>query len=192
MFRFFIAFTLLGTLFLSSCKEDNKLDMFANVKGTYFSVKQFSLDEWQTHAGEPIVFKQTVTLNGKTDTSYVNIEQLDWRPILKTFVETDISDRKFLGQYTFNQFDDATDNTHNFMYVANNKNLFTQKLLITMDVNSMKVRGVYIETYKKSIWNERIQKLYYAPVKIIQIQQYDHPLVGSKKELVTTYDAIPK
>ncbi len=173
-----------------SCK-DHSLDQFADVKGTYFSIKKFSLDEWTTHAGEPISFLRKEIKDGVTkDSSYTNVEKMDWQEILKVFVETDISDRKWLGYYTFSQFDDDFDNTHNFMYVANRKEMFTQKLLITMDVNTMKVKGVYIETFKSSVWNERVQKLLYEPAKTIQIQQYDKPLIGSKKETVIKYTAI--
>ncbi len=186
------SFLILAILCLpfTSCKE-HQIDLFANVKGTYFSIKKFSLDEWTTHAGEPISFQKTIRKNGKiVDSSYTNVEKLDWQSILKVFNVTDISDRKWLGKYTFSQFDDDFDKTHNFMYVANKKDMFTQKLLITMDVNTMKVRGIYIETFESSFWNERTQKLYYEPVKVIQIQQYDKPIWGGEQELVTKYTAM--
>ena len=131
-----------------------------------------------------------VTTNGKKDSSFVNVENANWVEILGEFTPTDISDRKYLGKYTFSQFDDNFENTHNFLYTANNNELYTQKLLITMDVNTMKVRGVFIETYKKSFWNERIEKLMYIPLRSILIQQYDKPLIGSKKETITKYTSI--
>jgi len=177
------------TFSLSSCKE-KAFEMFANTKGTYFSINLFIIDEWQTHAGEPISFQKTVKLNGKVDTSYTNVINMDWKSILKIFSATDISDRKFLGKYNFSQFDDNFDNTHNFMYVAEDPNLYTQKLLITMDNATNKVKGIYIETQKSNFWNETHQKLYYAPVRTIQIQQYDKPMLGSKKELLVKYVAI--
>lgn len=176
-------------LLLSSCKE-NGPDLFANVKGTYFSINQFILDEWTNHANDMVSFQKCVKLNGKTDTSFTNVEKMDWNAILTPFIETDISDRKYLGRYTFTEFDNDFDHTHNYMYVAVNKELFTQKLLISIDMTTNKVKGVYLETQKKSFWNSGIQKLYYAPFKTIQIQQYDKPLIGSKKELVVQYNAM--
>ena len=175
---------------ITSCKEKPHVDPFASEKGTYFSIKKFALDEWTTHAGEPISFQKTVKEDGKTDSSFVNIEHVDWIDVVQTFTETDISDRSFLGQFSFSQFEDSMDNTHNFLYLANNKDLFTQKLLITMDMNTMQLRGVYVETFKKTFWKERLQKLFYSPVTVIQIQQYDKMWIGSKSEKIIKYIAV--
>ena len=189
--RYYIVLLISVSLFSASCKQKVLPgDQFKDEKGTYFSIKQFSLDEWTTHIGEPVVFRKTVTQNGKSDTEMTHIDKMDWRPILAEFVAADISDKKFLGLYTFSQFDDDFDNTHNFLYVADNKDLYTQKLLISMDIRSMKVKGLYVETFKHSFFNERVQKLYYSPVKTIQIQEYNKPWLGSKKDLVITYDAL--
>ncbi len=192
--KYFILITAFASLTLVSCKEKEKPAADTTVaadKGTYFSIKKFSLDEWETHAGEPITFQKTIVENGKTtDSSFVNAEHLDWVAVLKIFTETDISDRSFLGKYSFTQFEDSLDNTHNFLYLANDKELFTQKLLITMDINTMQLRGVFIETFKKTFWNETHQKLFYAPVAIIQMQEYENPLIGSKKEKITKYEVV--
>ena len=178
------------TLGMSACKKEKTTEIFNDVKGNYFSINQYILDEWRTHAGEPVAFLKIVTLNGKKDSSYTNVDKMDWPSILKYYSESDISDRKYLGKYTFSQFDDNFENTHNFLYTANNKDLFTQKLLICMDVNSMKVRGIYIETLKSTFWNECLCKLTYTPLRTIQIQQYDKPVLGSKRELVIRYSAV--
>ena len=187
--RFFIVISALATLCLSACKEKTP-EIFNDVKGNYFSINQFIMDEWRTHAGEPVAFQKTVIENGKRDSSFTNVEKMDWPSILKPFMETEISDRKYLGKYTFSQFDDNFENTHNFLYTANAKDLYTQKLLICMDINSMKVRAIYIETFSSSLWNERIRKLVYTPLRTIQIQQYDKPLIGGKKEFITKYSAL--
>jgi hypothetical protein len=164
--------------------------MFNNVKGTYFSMNQLIIDEWQTHMGEPVVFLKTVKQDGKTDTNYTNVDKVDWKSILKEFAASDIGDKKFLGKYSFSQFDDDLDNTHNFMYMANDEALYTQKLLITMDGRTNKLKGIYVETIKENFWNSRQQKLYYAPFKTIMIQQYDKPLIGGKKDMVIRYEAV--
>ena len=187
--RYFSIAAAVTGLFFASC-NNNKPDPFANVKGTYFSIKKFAVDEWTTHAGEPISFTKTVKLNDKTDSSVTNIEHIDWAAVIDIFAATDISDRKFLGQYTYNEIDDSFNRTHDFIYMANDKDLFTQKLLISMDMYTHEVKGVYVETFKSTFWNKRQQKLLYSPVKTIQIQQYDMPLIGAKKELVIKYKAI--
>jgi hypothetical protein len=180
--------TLLAISF-ASCKKKDASDEFADIKGSYFSINQYILDQWNTFAGEPIFIIKSVRVNsGKPDSSYTNSDTLSWAPIFKTFAETDISDRKYLGKYNFNQFDDAQDQTHNFFYQARDEDLFTQKLLITIDLYTSKVKGIYIETYKKDFGDEVTQKLYYAPLKTIQIQTDDKPWLGSKKFTIVQYE----
>lgn len=180
-------FIICITIAFSSCRE-REPDFFADLKGTYFSINQYALDEWSNHVSEVAAFERKETINGKTDSSYVNMEHLDWNSVVKTFLETDISDRKYLGKYKFSQFDDNTDNTHDFMYIAVNKDLFTQQLLITMDIHTNKVKGIYIETEKDNLWGTTRQKLYYAPMKTIQIQRFEKPLIGGKKDILIQYD----
>lgn len=172
---------------LTSCKKKSETENFDNLEGNYFSIKQFELDQWNTWAGEPFLITKTVTINKKTDSSLTNSDTISWAPIFKAFAETDISDRKFLGKYNFNQFDDPQDGTHNFFYQAKDEDLFTQKLLITIDKVNNKVRGIYIETFKKYFGGERTEKLYYNPMKTIQIQTDDRPMLGSKKFTVTEW-----
>ena len=174
----------------SSCKKKAEKDPNEDIKGHYFSITQFALDEWNTFSGEPITLLKTVKIGDKTDSSYTNTDSLDWTPIFKTFFESDISDRKYLGQYTFTQFDDNQDATHNFYYEANDKEMFTQKLLIAIDAYTNKVKGIYIETYKKTFGNEIIQKLYYKPLKTIQIQTDERPTLGSKKYTILQYEFL--
>jgi len=187
-FKLSIVLVLIALSF-SACKERIP-DYFANVEGSYFSINQFILEEWRTHAREPIVFKKTVTLNGKTDSTVNNVMQVDWIDVLRYFSETEIGDRKFLGKYKFTQFDDDMDNTTNLYYMALDEHLYTQKLLITMNKFSKKLTGIYIETDKSNYFGSTHQKLLYRPAKTIQIQQFEHPLIGGKKELKIQYDAL--
>lgn len=182
-----IAFTLLTFLF-AACKKDEK-DPYADMKGNYFSVRQFALDEWNTHGGEPFTLLKTVKVNNKlTDSSYTTSDTLNWGNIFKIFFATDISDREFLGQYNFSQFDDNADETHNFYYEAKEEDLYTRKLLITISQYNNKVKGIYIEAEKKTLWNDVVYKLYYKPLQRIQIQCIEKPLTGSKKHTVTEYE----
>jgi len=186
-FRYY-AVLLLALLTIASCKKKKAEVDTSDIKGNYFSVRQFALDEWNTFAGEPFLITKTVRINnGKVDSSLTNSDTISWAPIFHTFLETDISDRKFLGKYTFTQFDDKEDQTHNFFYQANDEDLYTQKLLITIDEFNSKVRGIYIETYKKTIWSNVTRKLYYAPMKTLQMQIDEKPLWGPKKFEVTEY-----
>ena len=180
---------ILGIMLPSCQKKDAKdtKDPYADVQGNYFSIRQYALDQWNTFQGEPFTIVKTVKINDNTDSNFTTSDTLNWGNIFKVFFETDISDRKFLGQYTFTQFDDNADGTHNFYYKANDLDLFTQKLLITIDQLNNKVKGIYIETYKKTLWDECKQTLLYAPMHTIQIQTDDKPIFGAKKYSVVQY-----
>ena len=184
---------------MQGCKKKDDKDPYADIKGSYFSIKQFTLDEWQTFHGSPFTILKTVkevhgdqktareSGNVKIDSSFTNSDTLNWGTIFRTFFESDISDHKFLGKYTYNQFDDNQEDTRNFYYRAIDDDMFTQKLLITIDPVNNKVKGIYIETIKKTMWGETKQNLYYAPSKTIQIQTDEKPAIGPRRYNVTQY-----
>lgn len=173
----------------SSCKDNKANDEFANESGSYFSIRQYALDQWNTFSGEPFVILKTERVNnGRWDSSFTNSDTLNWGDIFKVFFETEISDRKFLGKYKFTQFDDDQDDTHNFFYEALEDDLYTRKLLITIDGYNQMVKGIYIEANKESLLGSKMVKLYYKPLQRIQIQTIESPLLGEKKHTVTEYD----
>ena len=174
---------------IAGCKKKETKENPEELQGNYFSIKQYELDQWNTWEGSPFLITKKVTINKKTDSSLTNSDTIHWAPIFRAFAEADISDRKFLGKYTFTQFDDKQDYTHNFFYMAKEEDdeLFTRKLLITIDIETNKVKGIYIETFKKYFGGEVTGKLYYAPMQTIQIQTDDKPLIGSQKLTVTEW-----
>jgi hypothetical protein len=175
----------------ASCKKAETKDDYADVKGNYFSINQFILDEWNNYQGMPFVIIKTIRVDkGRTDSSYTNSDTINWAPIFYTFSATDISDRKNLGLYNFNQFDDDQDETHNFFYMAKEADQFTQKLLITINQINLKVKGIYIETFKKTVWSEVTQKLYYKPLQEIQIQTDTKQLFGDRKHTVQQWEFL--
>lgn len=176
-------------LSVSGCKEDNPAEDYSKVQGSYFSIRQYALDHWNTYSGEPLVIVKTVRVNnGPFDSSYVSADTLNWGNIFREFFATDISDRKFLGKYKFSQFDDDQDETHNFFYEALDDELYTRKLLITIDQYNQRVRGIYVEAVEKSIFDDRMVKLYYKPMKRIQIQTTETPMFGEKVHTVTEWE----
>ncbi len=175
----------------SSCRKKKEAKESApEVAGNYFSINQFILDEWNTFSGEPFMITKTVKVGEKTDSVLTNSDNMEWGALMKTFSETDISDRKYLSQYKFTQFDDNADQSHNFFYEALDEDLFTRKLLIVIDMFSSRVKGIYIETEKKDIFNDRVCRLYYAPLKKVQIQTDEKALFGNKTHTVETYDFL--
>ena len=180
---------LVFALVVAGCKKKETKDEFADIKGNYFSINQFIVDQWNNFDDMPFVIIKSTRVDGKTTDSVItNSDTLNWAQIFNIFSATDISDRKNLGLYNFNQFDDNQDNTHNFFYMAKDNDLFTQKLLITLDQRNMRVKGIYVETYKKTVFDECTQKLYYSPIQKVQIQTDDKPLFGKRKHTVVEWD----
>jgi hypothetical protein len=176
-------------LLLAACDKKKEKEDFSDVQGNYFSINQYILDQWNTFAGEPFVIQKTMWVDGRTmDSSYSNSDTINWSRLFDIFSKTDISDRKYLGQYSFNQFDDNEDGTRNFFYMAKDPDLFTQKLLLTVDQEHMRVKGIYIETLKKTVIDEVTQKLYYSPMKKIQIQWNEKPVLGDKIHTVQEFE----
>ena len=181
-------FYILIIILFSSCKEETAEERIAKLGITYFSVNQYIYDQWTNYKDVPFTILKTENINGKIDSSYTNSEKLDWVPIIKIFFETDIGDVEMLGHYKFSQYEDKEDKTVNFYYEANESYLFTRKLLISADPFTSHIKAIYIETQNHSmIFGDTKQKLYYAPLKTIQIQKYEKPLFSDKKSTITQY-----
>lgn len=180
---------LITSLIFTSCNKgsEDSISKVNTSEGTYFSIIDFTKDQWQSFKGQPYAIKQITTLNGATDTVMLSALTMKWSPIFKIFFESDISDPKFLDQYNFAMFEETTTEARTFTYTAKDPKLFTQKLEILADLFSNKIRSIYIETQKENFWNSETQKLYYAPLKVIQIQEYNNPLLGKNKDLVVMY-----
>lgn len=173
-------------LFFASCKpEEHKPADDAG--GTYFSIKQFAKDQWDTYKGQPYSLMKVVTLNGKTDSTLLSAFDMEWGRVFKIFFDTDISDSKYLGQYDFTMFEDNTTGTRNFYYEAKNEKLNTQKLQISADLETNKIRSVFIEAQDNQKWHSKTRKLFYMPVKLISIQEFEKSTPGPDKELRVEY-----
>ncbi|PZF73520.1 hypothetical protein [Taibaiella soli] len=184
-----IAILFFTVLTLASCGGEyaSSTGKGLDSAGTYYSVNIFARDQWEMYYGQPYMLEKVAVLNGQKDSSLVAIENMDWGAILKIFSATDISNKKYLGQYDFSMFDNNLAASKVFYYQAKDPKLFTQVLEINVDPFNSRIRSIYIETAKHSFWNDKIQKLYYAPLKTLQIQETEKPFMGDKKELKVTY-----
>ncbi|MEI8280217.1 MAG: hypothetical protein WCG87_10680 [Bacteroidota bacterium] len=172
-----------------SCKKQEKtpIPQAETEKGTYFSIIQFTQDQWDTYHGQPYTLTCVKTLNGKSDTSMVSAYKADWGAIFKIFFESDIGDPKYLGKYRFSTFDENLLGTRCYYYEAMNDSLYTRKLQISTDPTNNKIKAIYIETEKYNGLTQRSQKLLYEPVKLIQIQEYEKSDTGPAKNSITQY-----
>jgi hypothetical protein len=156
-------------------------------QGTYFSLGQFAQSQFEAYWGQPFTLERIIVLNGKKDSALISSFKIDWASILKVFMDADISDPKFLDRYSFSSFADAATDSKTFYYEAKEPGLYTRTLQITADRETENVRAIYIETSKKSGMGSKNQKLYYAPVKIIQIQEHEDHAVGRDNDLRIEY-----
>ena len=180
---------VLALSFFAGCKKKDATENAAQAtdEGTYFSIIQFTKDQLDTYWGQPFTLVKTVTLNGKTDSTYEQAAKMDWASVFKVFFESDIGKPKFLGKYKFSEFgDDATD-SHIFYYEANDPELFTRSLQVTVDPANNKIKNIYIETRKNSTLTSKAQKLYYTPLKVIQIQETETGTGTKDRDLRVVY-----
>lgn len=185
-----IRVVLIASVFLLSCTKHAKQIGNANItknEGTYFSVRQFAMDQYEMLKGQPFTFEKRIVNGSKTDTGIATMQDVDWGLILKTFFAADISDTTFLNKYKFSVFDDNLSSTQNLYYEATDPDVFTRVFQITIDPYNNRIKSVYIETEKKSFWGDKSQKLYYSPLKTIQIQEFEDPLIGSDKKRLISY-----
>jgi len=180
------AVLLVPLLLFTACKKQVKTEKH-HLDGNYWSVRQFAQDQFNTFHNQPYTLQRIIVANGKSDTSYVSAFDLDWGYVLKTFFESDISDQKYLDHYRFDTFDDNTTMSRTFYYEAIDDNLFTRKLQILVDPLNNRIRNIYIETRKKTRWKEREEKLYYAPIKEIQIQIHEKSFMSDPKDSLIEY-----
>jgi hypothetical protein len=185
--RLLLCLILLGN---AACKQQKPDEILPKEKGTYFSIVDFTKDQYQTMSGQPFVIIQTSQFNnGTADSTWTDSYKMDWSNVFKIFFAADISAPKFLGHYTFAVFDNPTlaMTLKCYNYEASEPELFTRKLQINTDPLNNRIISLYIETEKSSTWNRQSQKLFYMVNKFIQIQQYKKPLIGRAKNLITQY-----
>lgn len=184
--RLSIAF-LATIIFLGSCNKP-EAGKENEVEGTYFSIIDFAKDQWATYHGQPYPVVKRVYLNGEVDSVYTNAMDMDWGAIFKTFFETDISDKKYVGEYRFSQFDESKTMTRNYYYEAIEPDLYTRTLNIMANYYTDKISSIYIEAKKKTRLGTKNVKLFYVPMETISIQEMETTRTGENKELRIEYD----
>jgi hypothetical protein len=170
-----------------ACDKEDKKSAAPTDQGTYFSIRQFAKDQLDTYWGQPFTLQKIETINGKKDSALISTYKMDWASVLKTFFESDISDPKYLGKYTFSTFDDKSTDSRTYYYEANEPDLFTRSLQIITDPYNNVIKSIYIETAANGRMGERSQKLYYRPIKVIQIQEFESSAIGKDKRSIVEY-----
>lgn len=179
--RFLGAFFLMSMLISCGGKKDHPKHEDNGL--TYFSVTDFANDQFRTYWGQPFTLLKIVSSKGKVDSSYIAARDLDWAKVLQPFFRADISDPKFLGKYNYSELMEEATDTRVHYYEAKEDDLFVRMFQINTDPLTSRIRNIYIETEKDG----KLQKLYYAPIKLIQIQEFEKSMLGSDKNIKTEY-----
>jgi len=184
--KYFLA--CLFPVFLSACKPEVRQETLPGAaKDTYFSVKQFLDDQWRMKGGQPYVLLRNTFFNGKADSAYVPLDSALWQTIRGQFDAADISASKFLGQYTFELYEDRDMGLVNYDYEAKRPELFTRRMIISADNFSNRIRSVYIETERRNKVYVRTQKLNYVPDNFIQLQEFQKSVATPAARLQVDY-----
>lgn len=172
-----------------SCQRYTPGKEVVNDGDTYFSIKQYAADQIQMFGGVPHSLYRITYLNGVKDTTIANFVDMDWAPIFKVFGAADISPKKFIGMYDFNIYDDEATGSRGLIYTAKAQfnDLLTRTLQINTDPSNNKITSIYIETAKKDFWGSVKQRLLYVPLRVIQIQEERHNLLGKARDLRVAY-----
>lgn len=196
---------IFSCLFLFACKEkqksssaeektaEGKMTDSATVRvidssETYFSIKQYFNDQWNTRRNNPYTLLRIArTGTGRPDSSYVGLDSPLWFSLRAYFDAADIGGKQFLGQYKFDMFTDEQMEVTHLHYEALSPQLFLQKMDITADMFSNLVKSVYMETRREQEGSTTSQKLQYIPDRIFQIQEFEKKEGAAAKNTLLEY-----
>lgn len=185
----FSIFLMFIGLLCSACKK-NKVDekAIAAANGeTYFSIRQFAKDQFNTYWEQPFSFQRITKLNEQADTAIVTTASINWEDVLAPFFAADIGKINLLGQYEFSIINEEATVSKIYHYQAKNPELHTQQFQVVTDPFNDRVKSIYIETKEKHWWKETTEKLYYAPLKVIQLQTFESKLIGKSEQKLLEY-----
>lgn len=184
--RLFLAILILG---LSACTKERRSEG-EKADGGYFSIVQYTSDQWETYRGQPHPIMKRVYFNGKEDSTLTNALEVDWASIFKVYFETDISEPGFVGKYNFSAFRDEVTSTNSFYYEAKDPKLYTRKLQVMANYFTDKVESIYTEAEKTDRLGTKSLKLFYEPMKTISIHEVETSKTGERKELRVVYEFL--
>ncbi len=178
---------LLTTALLSCKKSPPKTATTDAGKGTYFSMAQFVGDQVSMLHETIYTLEKRVEINGQKDSSIVSIPAENWAPVYAAFLSADIGKPKFLGKYRFSQFDEEITFSNNYVYEALEENLPVRRLMISANAETHRIQSLLAEVETSNFWGSTRKKLYYAPLKVIQIQEWNTALIGADKTFRAEY-----
>lgn len=140
---------------------------------TYFSISDFFDDQWKSRRESPYTLLKVTESNGKRDSAFVSLDSTVWSGLRAPFDAADISDKKYLGWYQYDMFNDETTETLHLHYEAMADDLFMRKMDVSADMFTRKIKSIYIETRRDREGQVFSQKLQYMPDRLFQVQTFE-------------------
>lgn len=165
----FAALTMSLFLLATACRQEQKQIPVKPAGPTYFSVQQFILDQFDLFRDQPFVFIKVASMGSSADTSFAAADTMDWASVLQPFANADISDTAMLGKYRYSEFDEPLTQQHILLYEARQPELSTRKLMIAADQETGRIYSIYMDV---NLPGGATERLFYAPLKLIQIQRF--------------------
>jgi hypothetical protein len=136
---------------------------------TYFSIRDYLNEQWNLKKDNPYTLLKIVIANGKRDSAFVPFDSANWFAIMKPFYIADIGDKKYLGWYRFDSFEDEAAEEMHIHYEAIAPDTIMRKMDIAANRYSGMVNLVYMETRQKANNEIITRKMTYKRDDFIQV-----------------------
>lgn len=176
---------------LGSCKQGAKDNASVQAaeedEGKYFSITEYLEGQAELQKDQPYVLLKVVEKDGRSDSSYVEVNKGFFKELGTYFAPTDISDVILKDKYQVEQSHDSGNEMLFLYYNALDKDLLTQKVELGIHDETYKILSVYIETRKSGLFRSRATKLNYNTEKSIVIQEHEKSLFSDPVTTVIKY-----
>lgn len=153
----------------------------------YFSVKEYFDDQWKTRKGNPYALLRIIEQDNSIDSAFINLDEPLWEKLRAPFDAADISHKKFLGKYKYQEFTDQSTETLHLYYEAMHPELMMQKMDISVNNSTNLVKGVYIETVQSTNDATIKRKLNYVSDRVFQYIDFMKKPDGTVVNMVSEY-----
>ncbi len=185
----------IGMLLMSACTSDATQNQAATNNGgqeeaesvNYYALSQFFDDQWAMLKESPYVLLKTITVNDKTDSSFVSLDEAAFKEIRAHFDPNDISGSAFKNLYYIEENYNPDEDMYFINYTAKRDDLLTQKQTIVVNDEDLRIMSIYIESHKSNLLRSESIKLNYNPEKSIVIQEWSKRIFSKPQTTVTKY-----
>lgn len=136
---------------------------------TYFSIKDYLDQQWVLKKDNPYTLLKVVIANGKRDSTFVPLDSTAWYAMMQPFYVADISDKKYLGWYRFDSFENDEAEEVHIHYEAIAPDTIMRKMDIAANRYSGMVNLVYMETRNKTDNVITTRKMTYKRDDFVQV-----------------------